>query len=369
MKSPNAATPSGTSNYRKRMTQLSPDHFRQQQRLWLSSLGLGSYLGNTDDVTDANYHNAIIRALELGCNVFDAAINYRCQRSERVIGRTLNELFKEGKYKRDEVVVATKGGFIPFDGSVPADPREYFEETFVIPGILTPKDLVAGCHCLTIPYLEHQLQQSLNNLGLDTIDIYYLHNPEIQLQEISRAEFHQRIRQAFELLERKVTEGKISFYGTATWTGYRQPDDAGDYLDLAALVKIAQEVGGHKHHFRFIQLPYNLAMPEALNRENQLVGKQPHSVLEAAEEYDITIITSASLLQSRLAQSMAEELREGIAGLRTDAQRALQFVRSTQGVTTALIGMSRVQHVEENMELATHPTMSREDFLDLFEKE
>jgi aryl-alcohol dehydrogenase-like predicted oxidoreductase len=52
--------------------------------------------------------------------------------------------------------------------------------------------------------------------------------------------------------------------------------------------------------------------------------------------------------------------------LRTDAQRAIQFTRSIPGLTTALVGMSSVPHVEENLEVAKITPLPIEDFLGLF---
>ena len=131
MKLQGSATAEGTERYRKRFEGKIPSgHFRQSQGLWLSSIGIGTYLGNHDAETDKLYHDAIVRAVESGCNVIDSAINYRCQRSERSIGTALKELVSRG-FNRDEIVVATKGGFIPYDAVPPSDMRSYFEATFV----------------------------------------------------------------------------------------------------------------------------------------------------------------------------------------------------------------------------------------------
>src|SRR5690349_19608871 len=101
----NNATMAGTSNYRQRlMGVVAEEHFRHRLGVWISSIGLGSYLGNTDDRTDDAYRHAVKRAVELGCNVFDTAANYRCQRSERSIGEALEEIFAQGKAVRDEIV-------------------------------------------------------------------------------------------------------------------------------------------------------------------------------------------------------------------------------------------------------------------------
>src|SRR5919206_1494040 len=116
MSTQGCATAAGTGRYATRLASVTAaGHFRQQQELCMSSIGLGTYLGHWDERTDRMYQEAIRRAIALGCNVIDAAINYRFQRSERAIGAALKQLFDGGRAARDEIIIATKGGFIPFD--------------------------------------------------------------------------------------------------------------------------------------------------------------------------------------------------------------------------------------------------------------
>ncbi len=387
---PSYATPQGTARYAARFAgRVAEGHFRQAQGLWVSSIGLGTYLGDPDEATDRAYVEAVKRALSLGCNVIDTAINYRFQRSERAIGQALRELLEEPDppppsptrerrgerwgeaggevIARDELVIATKGGYVPFDGGFPSDPRGYILETFIRPGIARPEDFVNG-HCMTPAYLRHQLEQSRRNLGLACIDIYYVHNPESQLGSIPRDEFRRRLRAAFETLEAAVAEGLIRMYGTATWNGYRTSDRAPDYLSLAEMVALAREVGGEGHHFKVIQLPYNLAMTEALTRPNQAIGDLAVPVLEAASRFGLTVVTSAALVQGQLVDRLPAFIAKALPGLKSDAQRALQFARSTPGVSVALVGMSQVRHVEENLALARLPLATEDQLFSLFQR-
>ncbi len=361
------ATEAGTDRYRQRHAACHPDHFRRLAELWVSSIGLGTYLGDPDDATDQAYAQAIETALARGCNVLDTAINYRCQRSERTIGRTLARVFDSGAIARDEVVLCTKGGYLPFDGAVPDNPGRYFADTFLNTGRVHYDELVAGCHCLSPSYLEQQLSDSLRNLGVSTLDVYYLHNPEQQLDAVPRDAVLARLDAAFRLLERTVQEGLIRWYGTATWNGYRANPRDGSFLKLQDLVEIARRVGGASHHFRVIQLPYNLAMPEAFAFKNQPVNGEVLSTLEVAQRLGLSAIISASLMQSRLTR-LPEALRAFLPGLDTDAQRAVQFVRSTPGVTSALVGMKHAAHVEANLELAAHPALAAADVGRIFTK-
>src|SRR5687768_3403113 len=95
------ATREGTERYKNRWTG-PPDHFQEFQGLWVSSIGIGTYLGEMDEQTDRNYESSIARALQLGCNLIDTAINYRFQRSERNAGAALKKLIQEGTVSRDE---------------------------------------------------------------------------------------------------------------------------------------------------------------------------------------------------------------------------------------------------------------------------
>lgn len=367
MKLPGSATSDGTERYRKRFDGRIPaEHFRQIETAWISSIGIGTYLGNYDDATDQEYHRAIIRAVESGCNVIDSAINYRLQRSERSIGTALKELATKG-YGRDEIVIATKGGFIPYDAVPPKDARSYIEETFIKPGLATAADIVSGCHCMTPKYLSNQLDCSLRNLDVECVDIYYVHNPETQLGKINREEFDNRLLKAFETLEEAVAAGKIRMYGTATWNAYRNDVDAKDYLALTQVIALAEKAGGKKHHFKVIQLPLNLGMSEALSNANQQVGGKELTLLAAAQALGIAVMCSASVLQGQLTRNLPAIIGETFDGMDTDGQRALQFVRSTPGVTTALVGMKQLAHVDENLQTARIAPAPWEQYSKLFQ--
>jgi aryl-alcohol dehydrogenase-like predicted oxidoreductase len=365
-----AATPEGTLRYKKRFENvLDKGHFRLTQGLWMSSIGLGSYLGDPNERVDQGYRDAVKRAVALGCNVFDTAANYRFQRSERNFGDAFADLFADGEVLRDELVVSTKGGYLPFDSQPPRSRQEmaaYLEETFIKPGVCRPEDFVDGSHCMTPEYLAHQLEQSLRNLRLDRIDIFYIHNPESQLSGVSRAEFDRRLRAAFEFLESAVEQGKINMYGTATWNGYRVKPTDPDYLSLQQVAQAARDIAGDGSHFKIIQLPFNLAMPEAITHANQIGRDGGATLLEVAAEHGLTVAASGSLLQSRLTRGLPAIVLDAFPGLETDAQRALQFTRSAPGVDVALVGMSGVSHVEENLALAKISPASQQAFQSLF---
>jgi aryl-alcohol dehydrogenase-like predicted oxidoreductase len=355
------ATPEGTARLAAHFPSVAQGHYRAAAELTVSSVGIGTYLGRADGPTDTAYAASVARAVELGANVVDTAINYRFQRGERAVGAALRAL-AQGGVARDEVVLCTKGGFIPFDGSYPANPVAWVSDTLIAPGVICAEDIVGGCHCMTPTYLRHQVACSLANLGVSAVDVYYLHNPESQLDAVPREEFGARLERAFEALEAEAAAGRIRNYGAATWNGFRVRPGDPSHLSLEDMVAAARRAGGEGHHFRFIQLPLNLAMAEAVELPTQKVGGELVTALEAAAYLGLTVVASASILQGQLIGRLPSQLAAHFPGIATDAGRAIQFARSAPGIATALVGMARVAHVEENLRLASVAPLGLEEF-------
>jgi len=317
----------------------------------LSSLGLGTYLGQSTDAADAAYAEAARAFFVAGGNVFDTAANYRDSRSERALGTAFKGL------PREDFFVSTKAGYIPMPVPDPDEnPRAWFHRVLEAPGILSVDDLVDGCHALTPRYLAHQLDISREALGLDTLDLFHLHNPEQQLPHLGPDAFYAMISRAFEACEGFVAAGKIRAYGVATWNGFRVPPGQEGHLSLARLLEAAESAGGSDHHFRWIQLPLNLAMPEAFLAPTQRLQGTAMTPLAAAQASGLSVQTSASIMQGRILNQLPEGFAEAL-GLQTPAQAALQFTRSCPGVTTALCGMGRAAHVAENVAVMGIPKL------------
>jgi aryl-alcohol dehydrogenase-like predicted oxidoreductase len=270
---PGYATVEGTARFAGRFPAHNAFYRSIIEDLRVSSLGLGTYLGGLDAATDNSYADAVKTALRGGINFIDSAINYRHQRSELAIGAALRELVNLSEVQRDEIVVCTKAGFLTPNA---------------VPAWLPPEAVVGRMHSMAPDFLADQIDRSRANLGLDTIDVFYLHNPETQLNFVSREEFDNRIRQAFARLEELAAQHRIRFYGTATWDGYRE---AGS-LDLPRIVELAREAGGKNHHFRFVQLPFNLGMVEAFTG-------RPESVLEVTRAEKAEALSSWSACSTR----------------------------------------------------------------------
>ncbi|MGB0653280.1 MAG: aldo/keto reductase [Thermoplasmatota archaeon] len=331
-------------------------HVRTWRGLLVGSVGWGSYLGEVSEEANAAYEAAAVAAYESGCNVFDTASNYRDQQSERDLGGAFAAL---GPQARDGLVVTSKAGFLHGDAAAGVPMPDFVRGEYLQPGAIGPDDIVAGCHCLHPAYIVGELERSRANLGLATLDVFFVHNPETQLAaSVDRERFYDRLQQTFEALERQVELGHIRYYGLATWDGLRVPPDHPGHLDLANCLERAAAArrtafggDGSDHHLGAIQLPVNLAMPEAHLVPTQRGRLGPVPMLELAKEHDLLVLASASLMQTRIWGQIPEEWSQALETT-GDLETALQFTRSIPGIHTALVGMGQPAHAKENLAFA-----------------
>ena len=358
------ATPDGTRKYSDyAISQGKPrSHFKSFENLHLSSLGMGTYLGQVSKEDDQAVENAVYQSVRSGAiNVIDTAINYRAMKSEKSIGRALLRLVNDGVISRDQVFVSTKNGYITNDGDYPnIDVMEYMHRMYIQTEVITADDISSGYNVIKPSYLAKCIDKSLTNMHLSTIDLVYIHNAfESWYQDVSREQFMEMLAKAFEMYEKYRANNKIRYYGMATWTCFRVPSESPEYLSLEQAVKCAEGVGGKDHGFKFIQLPYNLAYSEALLLRNQSVQSEENlTILQAAAKLNIGIFTSIPLFQGRLFRSQIPNY-----GNATDpVAKLLQIIRSSSSVIAPLIGQKRPEHVEENLKVANMPPLSEKEF-------
>jgi len=357
------ATPDGTKKFAERQNQNSHKNYKNVHNLTLSNVGIGTYLGNPDVETDYIVQDAIKKSILGGINVIDSAINYRAQKAERSVGNAISQLI-DNDISREEIFVSTKNGYVTNDGDIKEDLMQYVMREYGKTGIVKEGDISPGYHCMTLPYLNDQLERSLKNLGLDCIDLMYLHNSVEGQTHLPREQFLKNLKDVFEFYEKKRKEGKIRFYGMATWECFRVTQENPLFLQLSEVMDLAMEVGGTEHGFRFIQLPFNLMLDQAYLTKNHSVNGKTISLLEAAQEFNLGVFTSVPLLQGKLltANVMPE------FGDYSTSVRLLQFVRSTPGVTAPLIGQKSESHVTENMNIMKIPPLSESEFNELLKK-
>ncbi len=358
------ATSEGTEKFAN-ASNANPLNFKKIHNLTLSNVGIGTYLGNSDEKTDEVVKNAVKQSVLSGVNVIDTAINYRAQKAERSVGRAITELIQEEKITRDQIFLCTKNGYLTNDADVKQDFWEYVKNEYSQKGIISEGDVSSGYHCMTLSYLSDQLERSLRNLSVNCIDLLYLHNAvEGQINDISKDQFLKNLKLVFELYEQKRTEGKIKFYGMATWECFRVSGESPQYLSLEETVNMAKEVGGQDHGFRFIQLPFNMHYDQALLKKTQLFDGVSISILEAASKLGIGVFTSVPFMQGRLlAPGVIPEFND-----MKPAHRALQFIRSSPGVLAPLVGQKSQEHVSENLEIMKIPPLTDDEFISLVKK-
>jgi aryl-alcohol dehydrogenase-like predicted oxidoreductase len=339
-----------------------PNHFRPRDGIFLSSIGIGTYLGDPTVQHDELIEKAIYDSVRSGAvNVLDTAINYRYMKSEKCIGRALSRLIDDNVISRNQVFVCTKNGYITNDADYPSvDVMEYIQKMFISPGLIQAGDISSGYNILNPNYIARCIDKSLMNMRLKTIDLVYIHNAfESWNQDVSRSEFNHMIADVFRTYERYRTDNKIRYYGMATWSCFRVPRDSNEYLSLEDMVNIAEEAGGKNHGFKFIQLPYNLAYSEAIFLKNQNVGSEKDlTILEACRKLDIGVFTSVPLLQTRLLNVKVPDY----SGITDQVIKLLQIVRSTPSVTAALIGQKNPNHIARNVSIAKIPPLEESDF-------
>lgn len=144
--------------------------------LRVSAIGLGTmvHAGHFGPMKDEESLEAIDAALDLGVNFIDTSDAYGAGYSETLLGKAL-------KGRRDKVIVATKGG-----------------------NVMTGPD--RGKRNFAVDYISRVLEESLKRLQTDYIDLYQLHNPDIDVLRSS---------EIWELLDRRKREGKIRHYGVS----------------------------------------------------------------------------------------------------------------------------------------------------------
>ena len=358
------ATPEGTKKFAERQQEISRQNYKNVHNLTLSNVGIGTYLGNPDTETDYTVQGAVKKSILGGINVIDSAINYRAQKAERSVGNAISQLIDNNNISREEIFVSTKNGYVTNDGDIQEDLMQYVMREYGKTGIVKEGDISPGYHCMTLPYLNDQLERSLKNLGLDCIDLMYLHNSVEGQTHLPREQFLKNLKDVFEFYEKKRKDGKIRFYGMATWECFRAAPENPLFLQLAEVMDLAIQVGGKEHGFRFIQLPFNLVLDQAYMTKNHSISGKTVSVLEAAQEFNLGVFTSVPLMQGKLlTTNVIPEF-----GNSSTSVRLLQFVRSTPGITAPLIGQKSKSHVTENMDIMKIPPLSESEFNELLKK-
>jgi aryl-alcohol dehydrogenase-like predicted oxidoreductase len=354
-----SATPEGTRAYRDRFDRSRPDAYSSLSGLHLSSVGIGTYLGDHTDAVDARYRQSLLEAVGSGINVIDTASVYRGGRSELVVGQMLRDIV--ATHAREELFITTKGGFLQVPPTVRSagEHLAFLQRTYIETGRCEWGDIAEGQHCLRPSFIDGEVDRSRAALGLQTIDLYLLHNPETHLRSVERDRAMQRIAHALAVLERRCLQGDLRYYGVATWEALTADEgDERSHLSLEALVTLAQSVGGTRHHFRAVEMPLNPTQSGAFLQRTQRVGGEALTAVEAARRLGLYVLTSRTIDQGRVDVPFADEFYDDTRDLITDTQRLLQFARSLPGVGTALVGTKRRARAREAALVMAQPRLT-----------
>ncbi|MBU2841904.1 aldo/keto reductase [Acidithiobacillus thiooxidans] len=371
---PGAANSVGSKAYVARFAEtLAEEHFSDflNTRIKLSSLGVGTFPGAVDDVTDLAVAAIVAQALQSGINVIDTGANYRFGRAGRAVGAGIAKAMAAG-ILREEFFVVGKGGFLTFTGGRPEDPLAFFREEVVAKGLGKEEDLAQNVHCLSPEYIAWQLDDLRSQTGLETLDVFLVDQPEVHIPLIGKERMYQKLLQVFTMLEQAVNENKIRYYGISTFNACRVETDHTLFQSLTSLIGLAEKAAGegNRHHLRVVELPFNALMPEAYTRFSQVTGQgNIGSTIQAAFQLKLTVMASHTLGKGLLAQEEIPSLQEGIPELANAAQRAIQFVRSTPGIGVTLVGMSSPLHLADFLAVAKQLPLPKERYLAMFEKE
>jgi aryl-alcohol dehydrogenase-like predicted oxidoreductase len=287
------------------------------------------------------------RAVDLGVTVFDTADVYGGGASERVLGRAL-------KRRRDDVIIATKGGYVFRDRRWPE--RIARRMAWKVAGVLRSSRQATALASrptsttstyrgqdFTPGYLRRAVDASLRRLQTDRIDVYQLHGPRAVHSEL------------FDELDDLVANGKVRRFGV----GAERVEDARPWLPVT--------------HLAVLQLPFGILDPEAAD-----------VTFAAAARYNVDVWARGILGGGLLAAA-----REGAATLRSDPkwplieglsmiaarhgialdELAFGFVRAREEVSTLLVGMSSEHHLRRNlamMDCASLPSHVLDEVRELF---
>ena len=268
--------------------------------LTTTRIGFGTY---RVDMHNAEYRDALKKSLRTSCNLIDTSTNYMDGDSERLVGSVLAELSASGEIRRDAIIVVSKIGYVQGENLKIAEAREKGGHPY--PEVVKYGDGI--WHCIHPEFLADQLTLSLDRLGLTTLDVCLLHNPEYFFSEAKhrgetdveklRADFYARLERAFIYFESQVSEGRLQYYGVSSNT-VASPSDDPEATSLARMVQAAkaaaQSVSSANHHFQVLQCPMNL-----FESSPALTANTGHShaqtVLEHAQQNQIAILVNRPL--------------------------------------------------------------------------
>jgi aryl-alcohol dehydrogenase-like predicted oxidoreductase len=299
-------------------------------RLGFGGVGLGSAGGGRSKGADVRL---VEEAVDLGVTVFDTAAAYGDGASERILGDALRR-------RRDEVVLATKGGYVFRERSAP----EQAARRLAARGLRRLPRRGAGAeagparpggsyreHDLSPSYLRAAVEGSLRRLRTDRIDLYQLHGPPEVLPGV------------FDELVDLRTSGKVLAFGI----GAETVASAAAWLAVPAV--------------SCVQIPFGVLDPEATDELFPLLANRPTDVW-ARGVLGGGLLALAGRDPAAVAGDPKAPTIDALRRITEDTglaldELAIAFVRSSSEVSTMLVGITSREHLHRNISLiaATPP--------------
>lgn len=279
-------------------------------RICMGCMGFGDATkGQHSWTLDEQHSREIIeRGLVLGVNFFDTAIAYQGGTSEQYVGRALRELAK-----REDVVVATK--FLP----------------------RTPQDIAAGISGQQ--HIERMIDKSLENLGMEYVDLYIYHMWDYQTP----------LYDIMEGLDRVVKTGKARYIGISNCFAWQ----------LAKANALAEKEGFSK--FVSVQGHYNLIFREEEREmvpycQEEKIALTPYSALAGGRLSKQPGEKSARLEQDSYARSKYDNTKEQdeaiirrvaeLAEKRGVSMTEISLAWLLTKVASPVVGATKFHHIE-----------------------
>ncbi len=363
---------------------------------YVTPIGFGSYrIGYGKVYQYPQCEQALQIACEDGLNLIDTSTNYGFGQSELLIGKILKQFFEEKKLSRESIVVVSKVGYIQGPNLEIAKLRAKEGNPFSDVSVFGNET----SHCIHPDFIFDQIERSRSRLGLETIDVYLLHNPEYMLKrfeldgmdkETAQNLFYEKVKESFVALEKLVKENKIKCYGVSS-NNLGAPEEEFSSVSLTRLHHLAQEVSSN-NHFKVVQMPLNWLEVSPLFYECEALG---HSTISYAQKNGIGVMINRplnamfndGLIRLTRPQFSEEEkanfdeaMQKGYENwfqLSSDLEKMAskqlemtpgyenaplsQLVLSTlawlPGVTSVLCGIRRPQYVEDAKEALQRPAL------------
>ncbi len=316
----------------------------------ISNIGFGLYKGQISQKYDQQLIKCINYGIKKGVNVIDTAQKYRDGRSEKILKK-----IKSIKKSRKNFILISKVGLV----------ADYVKKKNILKKLKVKKEdcLPRNDFCIDPQYINWSLDNSLKLTGLEYIDFYLLHNPEYALQLKNG---FKKIINALKILEKKRSEGKIHYYGIATWSGLRRFKGNKNRLDLYKILKKLNQIFGKHHGFRCLEAPLSIAMPDILNHK---ISKK-ENLFKFLNKNKINFFTSATLYEGNLNKfqdlnkiyNSSKQLKDSTNELN---QINITFPKSENSIRRLFILLENLKNNSINLEVLSKKFSKSKDIIGL----